>query len=58
MAVKSGFIYVLQPQGFVDAGTSKLVCKLKKCLYGTEQVPKAWHEKISHFFLASGFNIG
>ena len=27
-------IYMQQPEGFVEKGKEKLVCKLKKCLYG------------------------
>lgn len=48
--------YMWKPLGFVDTNTYKLVCKLKKSPYGLKQAPRAWHKKIDHFFLASGFN--
>ena len=33
-------IYMNQPPGFVDG--KGFVCKLKKCLYGLKQSPRAW----------------
>src|SRR5579875_2010750 len=49
-------IYMDQPQGFVQRGKENLVCKLKKSLYGLRQSPRAWYEKIHHFFAKEGFN--
>nr|GEU34026.1 DNA-directed DNA polymerase [Tanacetum cinerariifolium] len=35
-------IYVCQPKGFIDADHPSHVYKLKKALYGLNQVPRAW----------------
>ena len=32
-----------------------LVCRLKKLLYSLKQAPRAWYEKINHFFVNLGF---
>ena len=39
-------IYMDQPDGFVDPKYPKMVCKLKKTLYGLKQSPRAWNSKI------------
>lgn len=33
------------------------VCKLRKAIYGLEQAPRAWYQRLHHFLLASGFTI-
>lgn len=33
-------IYILQLKGFTEAGSEKLVCKLKRSLYGLKQAPR------------------
>ena len=33
-------IYMSQPEGFVESGKEKKVCKLVKSLYSLKQVPK------------------
>ncbi|GJY06382.1 retrovirus-related pol polyprotein from transposon TNT 1-94 [Tanacetum coccineum] len=39
-------IYMAQPEGFQSAGKEEnLVCKLKKSLYGSKQVPRQWYLK-------------
>ena len=48
-------IYMEQPKGFVEQGKKHLVCKLKKCLYGLKQLPRAWYQKIDTFLVHIGF---
>ena len=31
------------------------MCKLKKSLYGLNQYPRAWYQKIDTFFIQNGF---
>lgn len=40
-------VYVMQPEGFVVAGSENKVYKLKKALYGLRQAPRAWNEKLN-----------
>ena len=44
-----------QPEGFVEPGKEKKVCKLVKSLYGLKQTPKQWHEKFDQIVLSYGF---
>jgi len=37
-------IYMTQPEGFKVAGKEKLVCKLKRSLYGLKQSPRQWYK--------------
>jgi hypothetical protein len=46
-------VYMRQPEGF-ETGHN-LVCWLRKCLYGLEQAPRAWYEKLSAFLEELGF---
>nr|GEW95918.1 retrovirus-related Pol polyprotein from transposon TNT 1-94 [Tanacetum cinerariifolium] len=54
MDVKSAFlngfineeVYVAQPSGFIDFEKPDHVYKLKQALYGLEQAPKAWGDKL------------
>nr|GFB73591.1 integrase, catalytic region, zinc finger, CCHC-type, peptidase aspartic, catalytic [Tanacetum cinerariifolium] len=36
------YVYVCQPEGFIDADHPSHVYKLKKALYGLKQAPRAW----------------
>ena len=49
-------IYMEQPEGFVVDGKSKMVCKLKKSLYGLKQSPRQWYKRFDHFMLESDFH--
>jgi len=48
-------IYMEQPQGFMHQGGEHLVCKLHKSLYGLEQPPRAWNQKLDTFFKSVEF---
>ena len=48
-------VYLTQPEEFVEQGKEHLVCKLKKTLYGLNQAPRSWYEKINSLFLQRGF---
>jgi transposase InsO family protein len=39
-------IYMRQPEGFVEKGKEKLVCLLKKGLYGLKQAGRCWNHTI------------
>ncbi|GJX53539.1 retrovirus-related pol polyprotein from transposon TNT 1-94 [Tanacetum coccineum] len=51
-------VYVSQPKGFVDPGLPTHVYRLKKALYGLKQAPHAWYDKLSRFFMSTGFSKG
>ena len=48
-------IYMRQPQGYVVKGKEKLVCKLKKSLYGLKQTPRQWYLKFDRFMSEQGY---
>eukprot|EP00253_Pinus_taeda_P014311 PITA_14311 len=48
-------IYMKQPEGFVVKAKKKLVCKLKKSLYGLKQSPKMWYQKFDTVIRGLGF---
>lgn len=66
MDVKSSFlngliqeeVYVDQPPGFENFEKTNLVFKLKKVLYGLQQAPRAWYERLSKFPLQKYFQGG
>lgn len=37
----SNFVYMRQPQGFIDSTKPEYVCELHKLLYGLKQSPRA-----------------
>ena len=40
-------VYMEQPPGFVAPGESRLVCRLRRSLYGLKQSPRAWFSRFS-----------
>ena len=48
-------IYMEQPPGYVQKGSERLVCRLKKSLYGLKQVGRCWNKKLVHFLKERGF---
>nr|GEU72831.1 retrovirus-related Pol polyprotein from transposon TNT 1-94 [Tanacetum cinerariifolium] len=52
------YVYVCQPEGFIDVDHPSHVCKLKKALYGLKQAPRAWYDELSTFLLQNGFSKG
>ncbi len=48
-------IYMKQPEGFAVSGKEKLVCKLKKSLYGLKQSPRCWNEALDKHLKTMGF---
>ena len=47
-------IYMEQPEGFVEKGKEKFICKLKKSLYGLKQAPRQWYKKFDSFIKDNG----
>jgi hypothetical protein len=64
MDVKSAFlngfleeeVYVDQPPGFDVQEQPTKVYQLKKALYGLNQAPRAWYNKIDTYLIKSGFS--
>jgi hypothetical protein len=48
-------IYMEQPEGFVQHCKRRLVCKLKKYLYGLKQSPRQWYKKFDSFMVSQSF---
>jgi hypothetical protein len=51
-------VYCSQPTGFADPAHPDLVCRLKKSLYGLQQVPRGWYSRFASFLLSLGFAEG
>ncbi|GKD93460.1 retrovirus-related pol polyprotein from transposon TNT 1-94, partial [Tanacetum coccineum] len=52
------FVYVSQPEGFVNQDNPSHVYKLKKALYGLKQAPCAWYDMMSSFLISQQFSKG
>lgn len=48
-------IFMTQPDGFIEPGKEKLVCKLKRSLYGLKQSPKCWNTVLDEHLKSQGF---
>eukprot|EP00253_Pinus_taeda_P022163 PITA_22163 len=44
-----------QPKGFVRGRSRRLVCKLRKSLYGLRQSPRQWYKKFDSFMVSQNF---
>ena len=44
-----------QLEGFVQHQKGRLVCKLKKSLYGLKQSPRKWYKKFASFMVIQGY---
>ena len=49
-------IYMQQPEGFKEPDKQKLVCRLKKSLYGLKQSLRQWYMRFDAFMLQKGFS--
>ncbi len=50
-------LYVKQPTGFIEPGKDHIVCKLKKCLYGTKQTARQRYLKIQSCMMKNGYKV-
>ena len=50
-------IYMKQPEGLASEETNKLVCKLKKSIYGLKQASRQWYLKFHQVVLSFGFEV-
>ena len=50
-------VYMEQPQGFEKFGPNgeKLVCKLRKSIYGLKQSPRNWNKELHNLMIEDGF---
>jgi hypothetical protein len=49
-------IYMTQPKGFSTPSQERLVCHLKKSLYGLKEAPRQWYKRFDSFMLAHGYS--
>ncbi|KAL9273839.1 Retrovirus-related Pol polyprotein from transposon TNT 1-94-like protein, partial [Drosera capensis] len=48
-------IYMQQPENFVSGDPKKMVCKLKKSIYGLKQASRQWYHKFNNVISSFGF---
>lgn len=61
--IKTGFlngsldeeVYMSQPEGFIQKGNERLVCKLNRSLYGLKQSSMCWNYTLNQNLLSEGF---
>ena len=51
-------MFVAQPKDFEDPLHVDHVYKLKKALYGLEQAPRTWYERLIEYVLKGGYTRG
>lgn len=44
-------VYMEQPEGYVEKGKEKMVCLLRKSLYGLKQSPREWNHRFHTFMM-------
>lgn len=50
--------FIEHPKGFIDACLQNHVYKLKKDLYGLNQAPRSWYERLVKFLTRHGYVCG
>jgi Reverse transcriptase (RNA-dependent DNA polymerase) len=50
-------VYITIPPGHKREGSSNLVCRLNKSIYGLKQSLKAWYKKLSQFLTSCKFKV-
>ena len=48
-------VYMIQLDGFVEKGRERLVCKLRKSIYGLKQASRQWYLKFDQVVTSFGF---
>ena len=48
-------VYMRQPEGFVELGKERLVCHLKRSIYGLKQSPRCWNHALDNRLKEMGF---
>ena len=48
-------VYIEQLEGFEIFSSDSHVCRIKRALYGLNQVPCAWYTRIDNYFIGLGF---
>ena len=49
-------VYMNILSGLENSSNNRLVCKLKRSLYGLKQSPRAWFDRFSRIVIANGYH--